>query len=44
MERWEDSGAGVGLYMPLVPEALGACAGEWVKGRNLTCMLPDEQV
>lgn len=30
MERWEDSGAGLGLYMPLVSENLGACSGEWV--------------
>ena len=30
MERWEDSGAGSGLYITLVSEDLGACSREWV--------------
>lgn len=30
MERWEDSGAGSGLYITLVSEDVGACSREWV--------------
>lgn len=41
MERWQDSSTGEGIYMPLVPEY--SRESEWVKGGDLSCMLPELQ-